>query len=143
MKLKSKNGDIDPNELRSEIYGLRDTKSKNCALGDLEKKFDSEKLKNALKRSLSKREIFMYDGNFIPWGELMDYYDEISEKILSLVTDLERTFPDGVDPVHIWDSDSEKSLNYYKAADKLNISWNALIAICKEMNRRGEISADD
>ena len=111
--------------------------------GDLEKKFDSEKLKNALKRSLSKREIFMYDGNFIPWGELMDYYDEISEKILSLVTDLERTFPDGVDPVHIWDSDSEKSLNYYKAADKLNISWNALIAICKEMNRRGEISADD
>lgn len=147
MKLRTrKSQKAAKQDVLDEIIARHGAKGKNADIRHIHGNFkddDNAVLTGMAEQLVKEKKVFRYKGQYYPWKELSPLYgtmyDTIKADILARIAEWEKTQSTPVDPVHFLDAEIE----YFEDAEKINISWDALISVINEMGRRGELDVEN
>jgi hypothetical protein len=140
MDLKEKTNPMSKKSIIDKVHEKARAEGKNAKAQDIFDSFgnDNIEIRDELRSLCDSGSIFLYKGEFYPWRDIKDMYKEIATDIQALIEEWYKIRDEPLDAVHILDYPDD--LEYYPQDGKLNISWKALVWVCKEMERRGEVS---
>jgi hypothetical protein len=124
----------------SKVHEKARAKGSNATAEDVYTSFDTDniEIRDELNSLCERGEIFFYKGEFYPWRDLEGLYDKISAEVYAIMEQWYKTYDTPLDAVHIMDY--PKDFKYYEVEGKICISWKALVWVCKQMERRGEVA---